>query len=211
MIISKEKDNFFELNFLDQFLYYHKGFVAGGCFKNLFNHEKIKDIDMFFRNERDFANADKYFSEAKTIDDKEKLYVLHYENKNVKAYKNIKNGIVIELIRKVFGEPDEIIKDFDFTITKFAYYKEFDSDDNGELVVTDCVICDDCFFEHLHTHKLVIDDKILYPVSTFERTIKYVKYGFYPCKETKMKILISINEMDKNMINISESLYNGKD
>lgn len=162
-----------------------------------------------------YPNGDSYIccdcDEPDTIDSKEKLYVLHYENKNVKAYKNIKNGIVIELIRKVFGEPDEIIKNFDFTITKFAYYKEFDSDDDGELVVSDCVICDDCFFEHLHTHKLVIDDKVLYPSSTFERMIKYAKYGFYPCKETKMKILKAINEMDKNMIAVSESLYDGMD
>ena len=32
----------------------HKGYIAGGCFKNIFNGEKIKDIDIFFDDEEEF-------------------------------------------------------------------------------------------------------------------------------------------------------------
>ena len=211
MIIEKSKDNLFELNFLDRFMYYHKGFIAGGCFKNLFNHEKIKDIDMFFRSTTDFAEADRHFRTYKGIKNKENLYLLIYENNNVKAYKNKENGVVVELNRKVFGEPKEIIQKFDFTITKFAYYKEFESDDDGELVVNEFVICDENFFEHLHLKKLVVDDKLLYPASTFERMIRYIKYGYMPCRETKIKIMKAINELNKEEIEVTNNLYDGFD
>ena len=35
--IEKERGNFFALNKLDPFMDGHKGFICGGCFKNLFN------------------------------------------------------------------------------------------------------------------------------------------------------------------------------
>ena len=37
-----------KVRFLDIYMEGHRGFIAGGCFKNIFNNEKIKDIDMFF-------------------------------------------------------------------------------------------------------------------------------------------------------------------
>lgn len=40
-------EHIFMLRQLDKFMSGHSGFIAGGCFKNLFNHEKIKDIDVF--------------------------------------------------------------------------------------------------------------------------------------------------------------------
>ena len=57
--------------------------------------------------------------------------------------------------------------------------------------VRDCIeyMYDDKFFEHLHLKRLVIDDKIPFPMSTFERMLRYAKYGYFPCKETKLKII----------------------
>ena len=51
---EKDRDNFFALNKLDPFMAGHKGFICGGCFKNRFNGEKIKDVDIFFENEADY-------------------------------------------------------------------------------------------------------------------------------------------------------------
>ena len=47
MIIKQDRENFYMLNFLDKFMMGHKGYIAGGCFKNIFNGEKIKDIDIY--------------------------------------------------------------------------------------------------------------------------------------------------------------------
>ena len=235
MLTTQDRDNFWMLNWLDEFMIGHKGFICGGCFKNIFNREKVKDLDIFFECKDDFEEAVEYFDsqtpgyEGDVIRDE--AYSFLYENKNVKAYKHIKTGIRIELCCKIFGKPENILKNFDFTIVKFAYYKEevaeekvpdpWDIIEDPELVaeigearethIEYKIIMDDKFFEHLHMKRLVIDDEIPFPMSTFERMFRYAKYGFFPCKETKMKIILALRELTDEQVELSESLYDGMD
>lgn len=51
MIITQGRDNFWMLNWLDEFMVGHRGFICGGCFKNIFNKEKVKDLDIFFTSQ----------------------------------------------------------------------------------------------------------------------------------------------------------------
>lgn len=163
MIRINSAENYYILRFLDKYLEGHKGFIAGGCFKNIFNHEEIKDLDIFFHNEEDFNNAVKYFESKTTTrgwDDSECEYVLYYENDKVKCFKNTETGVRLDICNSVFGTPKEVISKFDFTITKFAYYHEEDHQ---------MISYHEDFFEHLHLKRLVTDDMILYPMSTFEK------------------------------------------
>lgn len=41
--------------------------------------------------------------------------------------------------------------------------------------------------------------------------IRYIGYGYKPCKETKMKIIKAIHDTAEKQIEISESLYDGMD
>lgn len=248
--VNLDAMNYWNLLWLDDYLLGHKGFICGGCFKNIMNKEKVKDLDIFFRNEKDWLAACTYFDEQtpgykfEEVDNvlsyEDATWLFHYENSKVKAYKNKKTGIVVELCRSVFGTPKEILDNFDFTITKFAYYKEEVEDETGAEISDDLkdliefgiyteeelkkqlqaeaethyetrIICHESFFEHLHMHRLVIDDKILFPMSTLERMFRYVKYGYHPCKETKLKIAKALNEMDERAIEVSENLYDGMD
>lgn len=238
MIVEKDRDNFWMLNWLDEYMVGHKGFIAGGCFKNIFSRQKVKDIDIFFENMNDWQDAVGYFDSMtpgyEGDDKREEKYRFHYENEKVKAYKNIKTGIRIELCRAIFGTAKEVISRFDFTITKFAYYKQevedktgseidpFDFDGMQELAeyymdrkpethIEYKIVCDEDFFEHLHLKRLVTDDKIPYPMSTYERMIRYVGYGYKPCRETKIKIAKAINELSENEVSVGESLYDGMD
>lgn len=215
MLVEKNIDNFQNLNWLLDFMRYHKGFICGGCFKNIFNHEKVKDLDIFFKSMRDWEDAVAYF-DTKTVgyrfDDKgEEEYQFYYENDNVKAYKHLKTGVVIELCCKIFGTAKEIIDSFDFTITKFALYKDEVEDEDWVAHIETKILCDDLFFEHLQQKRLVIDNKIPYPMSTFERMLRYAKYGYFPCRETKMKLIGAIRELDERQVELSENLYNGVD
>ena len=45
------------LNWLDQFMVGHKGFICGGYFKNIFSKEKVNDLDIFFESKADFDEA----------------------------------------------------------------------------------------------------------------------------------------------------------
>lgn len=219
MLIEQEINNFWQLGWLDEFMIGHKGFICGGCFKNIFNKEKVKDIDIFFENAQEWQRAVDYFDERSVgfgfeedrVTEETAQYRFYYENDNVKAYKHINTGVAIELCRKIFGTAKDVIDRFDFTITKFALYKEKVVDENDEEHIETKVVCDDKFFEHLHLKRLVIDDKIPFPMSTFERMLKYAKYGYFPCKETKMKIVKAIRELDEKQVEISENLYNGMD
>lgn len=204
--VEKPKENFYMISFLDEYMSGHKGFVCGGCFKNIFNHEKLKDIDVFFERREDFDSAVEYF-DGNTED-----FHFYYENKNVKAYKHNKTDTTVELCCKIFGTAEQILAQFDFTIAKFAYFKKEVEDEDGKNThIEYAVLMHSDFFEHLHTKRLVIDDKIPFPMSTLERMFRYAKYGYMPCRETKLKIANAINDLSKEQISVSKNLYDGMD
>lgn len=237
MLVEKDRDNFWMLNWLDYYMTGHKGFIAGGCFKNIFSKEKVKDLDIFFESQADYDDAVRYFDSMtpgyEGDDKRDEEYIFHYENEKVKAYKNVKTGIRVELCRVLFGTAKEVISKFDFTIAKFAYYKvevedksgaevdPFDFDGMEELAeafagkpethIEYRIVCDENFFEHLHLKRLVTDDEIPFPMSTFERMIRYISYGYKPCKETKIKIAMAIHDLSEQEVSVSESLYDGMD
>ena len=230
MFIKESRDNYWMLNWLDEFMVGHKGFICGGCFKNIFNKEKVKDLDIFFQSRTDFEKAVEYY-DSKTagywidvdteLSEDDAEYRFLYENKNVKAYIHKKTGVQIELCCKIFGTAENILNQFDFTITKFAYYKEEVEDEidaeteNPQKDISTHIeykiLVHDKFFEHLHMKRLVTDDKILFPMSTFERAFRYAKYGYFPCKETKMKMARAIKGLSDEQLEVSESLYDGMD
>jgi hypothetical protein len=218
MIIEKNRDKFFQLRQLDKFMIGHNGFIAGGCFKNIFENNQIKDVDMFFESAEEFIKAEMYLD--KNADE----FRFFYENKNVKAYKHIASNVTVELCRKIFGKPKDIIAQFDFTIVKFVYYREADAQEQSPFDDVDNVLCaekepdikwkvacDDSFFEHLHLKRLVIDDKIPFPMSTLERSYRYARYGYFPCRETKVKLAIAIHDLSPEQLDVNASLYDGMD
>lgn len=208
--IERDAFTYPKLKFLDIYMAGHKGYIAGGCFKNIFNNEKIKDVDIFFENAGDFDEAVRYYED--NIDD----YVFSYENKNTVAYKNIKTNIRVELVRSQFGSPEELLAKFDFSITKFAYCKR--EVVKGELplstekVIEYYTIMHEFFFDDLLNKKLVLESEIFFPVSTFERILRYTKYGYGLCRESKKNILTALSNITENDIeNLSETLYFGID
>ena len=206
MLVDRKRENYFKIWFLDEYMSHHKGYIAGGCFKNIFSGDRVKDIDVFFRCRPEFDEAVAHFLASEN-------YHLYYENDNVVAYKHNKSGITVELCKKVFGEARDMISNFDFTVTKFAYYKAVVPDDEnpGETKIEYRVVCDDMYFEHLQLKRLVTDDKILYPMSTFERMIRYIRYGYMPCTETKLRIARAIHNLPSDPMLNSRSLYDGID
>lgn len=164
-----------KLRFLDRFMAGHSGYIAGGCFKGLFTGEKIKDVDLFFTSESEANEADMHFS----ANDE---YSKAWSNERVRAYRCKKTGIVVEVIFSFFDMPIQMIDKFDFTITKACYIKNHET---GEYEFH----FHPRFFEHLVNRKMVIDNNIMFPLSTFNRSFRYAKYGFGLCGESKSRLI----------------------
>lgn len=188
-------DNYLKLFQLNKYLKDHEGaFIAGGCFKDIFLNKPVRDIDVFFRNEKQFKSLVKKYK-------KDKDFKFKYENDNCIGFTS-KNGVDVELVRSIFGEPPHILNNFDFSIVKFALiYNEKD---------VNSVLFDENFWEHLSLKRLVIKEDLPKPVATFNRVLKYARYGFALCKESK-SILLSqvITRGDVNNLNLE--LYGGWD
>lgn len=203
--ILEDEDDYFPVHFLKRYMIGINGIISGGCFKNIFKKEKVKDIDIFFRNENDFNEA---------VEKYEEKFIERYRNKNVIAFYDENKDITIELIKKKFyKKPEQLLNEFDFTITKFAYYFKSYDDLDGNWYYDYYVIYHNKFFEHLLNNKLVIEEpNLLYPFSTFERSLRYTQYGYNLCRQSKINLLMCIRNtenFDEN--DLSRSLYAGLD
>lgn len=212
-ITDEPVSNFIKLRQLDQYMIGHKGYIAGGIFKHIFSGEKFKDVDIFFKSRKDYEEANELFKHDSD-------YKLKYKNAKVRAYIHKETYVTVELIKHTFMEPLDMIDSFDFTITKFVYYKEefeVEEDELGkeETEISWQVAYHDRFFEHLMLKRLVIDNdenELIFPVNTFNRMFKYAKYGYFPCRETKAKIIKAMRRIpvfSDDLLTLE--MYNGMD
>jgi hypothetical protein len=208
-ITDEPLSNFAKLRQLDKYMVGHKGYIAGGVFKNIFNNEKIKDVDIFFESEKDFNEArEKFKSNNK--------YAPNYKNNKVEAFKDTETDITVELIKHKYKSPLDMVDEFDFTITKFVYYKELVQEDENVMGDVEWKVAyHKKFFEHLHMKRLVVDQDlkdIILPVNTFNRMFRYARYGYFPCRETKSKIIQALRDIPTYSDELlAMELYNGLD
>lgn len=208
-ILNEPVSNFIKLRQLDKYMIDHKGYIAGGVFKNIFNNEPYKDIDIFFESDKDFSEANEKFRNNSE-------YVLQYHNNKVNAYRNKETNVVVELIKHKYKSPLDMVDEFDFTITKFVYYKELEDGEDDEVKnIVWKIAYHNKFFEHLHMKRLVIDSEIkniILPVNTLNRMFRYARYGYFPCRETKSKIIQALRDIPSFSDELlSKELYNGLD
>ena len=201
--------NHFKLFKLSKYIEEMSGaFIAGGCFKDIFTGKPVRDVDIFFKDKFSYERGLELYS--KKVE--EGGYILKYENENCTAFQ-CKKGVVIELIKSIFGTPEHIMNNFDFTVVKFAQeYREKTPD--GELVDNKIIHHID-FFEHLHTKKLVIDEllPVPKPISTANRVLKYTRYGFNLCRGSKVRLLQSLISIPQETLEnqLNQGLYGGWD
>lgn len=203
----KSVNDYPNLRYLEKFIPTGNGMVAGGCFKDIFTGVKVKDYDIFFRNEKEFDDCVTAYNGMED-------WFYYYDSDNVVAYKNKNSGDVVELNRKVFGDAEEVLNNFDFTVTKFAFNlikEDIKVDNQITKLESSSLVIHNNFFEHLFNRRLVVDKNIQYPMSTFNRIFKYSEKGFYPCREIKLKIAKAINLLNPSDIDVDENFYRGID
>lgn len=170
----------------------HGIIIAGGCFKDILTDQIPRDVDLYFRNKESFDYYKRNF-----------ISPIAEEHENDITFV-AKDGIKIDVIKCQFGSPEEILSRFDFTVTKFALY--FD----GAWMV--CYHED--FYRDLFNRQLVIDAGMADPVKTFERVLKYTRYGYsFDDVSSKIKLLEGIKGHKgqvRNSLNTNYELANSK-
>ena len=199
-------EDFGMLNWMKPYLKGIDGVIAGGAFKNVFGGEPVKDLDIFFESEEKWAKAVKKLRKRKWKE--------IYANPRVIAFVHPKSGIRVELIGAetdqefgtnavVYYSPEGTLENFDFTVTKFLLGKA------GDRFY---VMYHPKFFEHLYLKRLSIDAEMVKPLSTFERTLRYLGYGYKLCRDSKIKLVNAIgDEPMEDEAQLSASFYDGVD
>lgn len=174
--VHEDAGNLPHVNSVKNHLQYGDGaFFAGGFAKHLFEGKAPRDLDVFFESRDHFER----FRDHMLEDGWETTFTRDNAT-------GVSDGNVnIDLVTRVFGTPEEIIGNFDFTVTKFALYR------NGEAFEA---VFHPAFFEHFALRRLVIDDRLVAPISTFQRMGKYARYGYEMCRESKVRLLMSIRD-----------------
>lgn len=158
----------------------HKGFIAGGIFKDIMLCNVPKDVDVFFNCEQDFWEAVESFENSglNRIYSSENSVGFKFEdpyNSDDPSF-----PVTIDLIRKIFGSPETILKTFDFTVCQRALVRDGDSY---------------CFVE-VESFQNDLDGKVLRFYEDFSvvadsllRVHRYVGYGFHPSDEMVVEAL----------------------
>ncbi|MFT8538159.1 MAG: hypothetical protein ABF560_07080 [Bifidobacterium aquikefiri] len=179
--IVEDGENFKQFHQFNKYLKHDGDCFAGGFAKHVFEGKKPRDLDMYFTDSSHYEDT----LSRMLADGWEQTY------KNDHATGVRKDGQSIDLVTYIYGDAESVIGEFDFTVTKFAWRLISEDDE----VKFEAVFHPD-FFEHLETHRLVIDDKMVLPISTFQRMFKYTRYGFNLCRESKVKLLLAIRNWE---------------
>lgn len=152
-------------------------FVAGGALRAVFSNEKIKDLDIYFPYGK--PDIDGFRKGWMELPDKEVKRLFNSDSAETWE----KNGVNIQLIKKIYGTPKEIINQFDFTICMCAYDP-----------INDKFVMHDNFLNHL-AMKLVYYNPGKYPINSLYRMKKYMEKGYNVPAVEIIKIALTINNL----------------
>lgn len=154
-----------------------KWYVAGGALRSVFAGEHINDLDIYFESQIDFDKfKEKYFKDLKPV----------FNTDNAISYD--KNKRKIQLIKKFYGSPKEIIDRFDFSICKCAYVP-------FPYLSVSMFVFGDNFLEHLSLRILCYNVKGDHPINSLYRVVKFLKKGYKIPAVEIVKLALRINDL----------------
>jgi len=183
--------------------YYDKFYIAGSTLLYLFQNKldriyrhsnNVRDIDLFFNDEKEgIVCSERILSEDNSWFEMETNNSVNFLCKNKKEG----NSVKVQLIKKIFSDPEEMINNFDFTVCSCAYLPHLKK-----------FIYVDTFFEDLKKKKLTFNKTPNIGLS-YKRVEKYVyEKGFKMDKE--LKYLIKNKKLCTKCKNKLQCITSGK-
>lgn len=151
--------------------------VAGGACTSVFSGMPINDADVFFVTTDDFTLASRLLGSGYG-------YQLKFQTDVADSYQNEVTGHKLQLIQKIFGEPVDIIRQFDFTVCQCAW-----SGRHEKFVMVDQ------FLQHLAERHLAFNIEAKYPIASLYRAMKYVKKGYQFTGIEAIKLALCIHNL----------------
>jgi len=164
-------------------------YIAGGAVRAVFANEPIKDIDIFFFSEADY-NKFKSNVIIGDLDSNDPAF----ETDSAISY-NYK-GMNYQLIKKMFGTPEFILNNFDFTVCMGLYSPE----ENNFLL-------HDNFLEDLSCRILYYNIESKFPIASIYRMKKYINKGYQVPAIEILKLALRANNISiKTLKELKEQL-----
>ena len=142
-------------------------FVGGGYLRSIVGQEKINDVDVFVKSEKE-AELLAY----KLADDKKSVY------KTDNAYTVRNSYIDIQIIHRwVFNEPQDVANSFDFSCCCAVVYCDVDQESEKFLWGS---YCDDRFYKDVAAKRLVYRNPVRNEDAggSMLRVLKYYQKGY---------------------------------
>ena len=158
--------------------------VAGGAIRSWFALENTTDIDLFFPSEKE---KNKALEHLKGLGGE-----VIFENDNVTKVKY--KSKVIDFCKVYYKDPEDTINNFDFTVSMGACDKK------------NTYFGDD-FFMDLASRRLAIN-ATPYPMSSLYRLQKYIKKGYWMCKEEMIKFTAVLQGVDLTQFQLTPEAEN---
>lgn len=148
--------------------------LAGGALRRTVIGQPLdSDLDVFFKNATAFKDLRYYYEQVVGLEPKDKQNNVTF---NVNGYK-------VQLIHNRYWEtPEQVIDDFDFTNCQLI--TDLDSVWVGDYTMYDIARM------RLRIHKIVN------PITSTRRLIKYCKQGFYACDGTLTEMFEVVRKLD---------------
>lgn len=166
------------------------GYVTGGAIPCMLMDDYVNDYDIYLNNKEVVDKVLAYFKNDNKVSTTNDIDSIIDNIKTTPTPKKFKVNLItnnsinfsdkIQIVVGFYGEPEQVIKSFDF-----AHIKSYFLLDNSELVVKEDV------------YKLIFEKELVYtgssyPLSSFLRTKKYIKKGWNITNTEMIKIALDM-------------------
>ena len=154
--------------------------IAGGAVRDKLLDVEVKDYDLFIDSKETEDELIKFLNE--------------------KAKKGQINDLLANYTFE--GKWLQVVRGKYFDLSGSALIDSFDLVHCCAMVTMNTFHTHPEFYRCIATKHIMVN-KLEYPLSTLERLVKYIKKGYTPCNGTLLTLSKSINELDKEVFNLS--------
>lgn len=161
----------------------HDAYLSGGAVRSVFTGERIEDLDISFRSKEDFQACTEDLS---VLEGEDGGYKYCFTGTDAAwSYKPPGRAPMIQLICAVYGQPEEVLAKYDFTVCMGAW-----------MPGTQQFMLSDLFLKHCAQRRLCYNANGEYPISSLWRVVKFLDRGYKLPGVEAIKLALNIQRLN---------------